>query len=170
MTAVKVAALSLKHRTNKHAKPRIIIFCGHPLEEEQADYERLGKKLRQNNVAIDIINFANPDNVPKLQTLVDSANKNDNSHFLDVPLGVSQLTDVLFTSPILMGDQFGGAEGGAGAADGTNGMVVDVANGGAGAGGLNAFGVDLENDPELAQALRISMDEERARQNEEAKN
>jgi len=66
MTAVKVAALSLKHRTNKHAKPRIIIFCGHPLEEEQSEYEKLGKKLRQNNVAIDIINFANPDNVPKL--------------------------------------------------------------------------------------------------------
>jgi len=167
MTAVKVAALSLKHRINKNSKPRIVIFCGHPLEEEQSDFERLGKRLRQNNVAIDVINFANPDNVPKLQTLVDSANKNDNSHFLDVPLGVSVLTDILFTSPILLGDEFGGA--GAAAADGSGGMVVDVAAGGQGVGGLNQFGVDLENDPELAQALRISMDEERARQNEEAK-
>ena len=162
MTAVKVAALSLKHRTNKNAKPRIIIFCGHPLEEEQSDFERLGKRLRQNNVAIDIINFSNPDNVPKLQTLVDSANKNDNSHFLDVPLGVSQLTDVLFTSPILMGDQFGGAEGAP--ADGSGGMVTDIA-----AGGQGAIGMDLENDPELAQALRISMEMERQRQNEEVK-
>ena len=43
-------------------------------------------------------------------------------------------------------------------------MVVDVADGGPGApGGLNQFGDDLMNDPELAQALRISMDEERAR-------
>ena len=46
MTAVKVAQLSLKHRMNKNAKPRVVIFCGHPLEEEQADYERLGKRLR----------------------------------------------------------------------------------------------------------------------------
>jgi len=119
-----------------------------------------------------VINFANPDNVPKLQALVDAANKNDNSHFLDVPMGVSMITDVLFTSPILQGDDFGGAgAAGAGAADGTNGMVNDVLGGGPGAagGGLGQFGVDFENDPELAQALRISMDEERARQTEDAK-
>jgi 26S proteasome regulatory subunit N10 len=119
-----------------------------------------------------VINFANPDNVPKLQALVDAANKNDNSHFLDVPMGVSMITDVLFTSPILQGDDFGGAGApGAGAADGTNGMVNDVLGGGPGAagGGLGQFGVDFENDPELAQALRISMDEERARQTEEEK-
>lgn len=116
-----------------------------------------------------MINFANPDNVPKLQALVDSANKNDNSHFLDVPMGVSMITDVLFTSPILQGeDAFGGA--GAGAADGTNGMVVDVAAGGAPGGGAGQFGgVNFENDPELAQALMISMNEERARQNEDNK-
>jgi len=115
-------------------------------------------------VAIDVINFANPENVPKLQALVDSANKSDNSHFLDVPLGVSMITDVLFTSPILQGEDFNGMGGMP--ADGSAGMVVDVAAGGP---GLNQFGLDLENDPELAQALRISMDEERARQNEDAK-
>jgi len=134
ITAVKVAQLSLKHRMNKNAKPRVVIFCGHPLEEDVAEYERLGKRLRQNNVAIDVINFANPDNVIKLQALVEAANKNDNSHFLDVPMGVSMITDVLFTSPILQGDDFGGA-GAAGAADGTNGMQTDVLNGGAGAPG-----------------------------------
>lgn len=85
-------------------------------------------------------------------------------------MGVSMITDVLFTSPILQGDDFGGA-GAAGAADGTNGMVNDVLGGGnpgAAGGGLGQFGVDFENDPELAQALRISMDEERARQTEDA--
>ena len=45
---------------------------------------------------------------------------------------------------------------------------------GAGAGqpvGAGQFGgVNFENDPELAQALMISMNEERARQNEDAKN
>lgn len=172
MTAVKVAQLSLKHRINKNAKPRIVIFCGHPLDEEQSEFEELGKRLRQNNVAIDVINFANPDNVPKLQALIESANKNDNSHFLDVPIGISMITDVLFTSPILQSEDFGGAAPMGGAADGSAGMVVDAVGGGpAAAGGLGGnFGVDLENDPELAQALRISMDEERARQNEDTKN
>ena len=170
MTAVKVAQLSLKHRMNKNAKPRVVIFCGHPLEEELADFERLGKRLRQNNVAIDVINFANPDNVPKLQALVEAANKNDNSNFLDVPQGVSMITDVLFTSPILHGEDAANF-GGAAPADGAGGMVTDVLDGGAGAPGAggNQFGADFENDPELAQALRISMDEERARQVDENK-
>ena len=49
-------------------------------------------------------------------------------------------------------------------------MVVDqLAGGPSAAGGLNQFGDDLMNDPELAQALRISMDEERARQNADTK-
>lgn len=145
----------MKHRLNKNQKQRIVIFCGHPLAEEQAQFERLGKQLRQNNVAIDVINFANPDNVPKLQALVDSANKSDNSHFLDVPLGVSMITDVLFTSPILHSEDYGG--GAAGAADGTGGMVTDVLNGGPGAAGMAGLGADFANDPELAQALMISM-------------
>jgi len=46
MTAVKVAQLSLKHRMNKNAKPRVVIFCGHPLDEEQGEFESLGKRLR----------------------------------------------------------------------------------------------------------------------------
>ena len=53
-------------------------------------------------------------------------------------MGVSMITDVLFTSPILQGDDYGAA-GAAGAADGTNGMVTDVLGGGgagAGAGGV----------------------------------
>ena len=100
-------------------------------------------------MAIDVINFANPDNVPKLQTLVDSANKNDNCHFLDVPLGVSMITDVLFTSPILQNEDMMGAGAGAGA-DGANGMVVDVAAGGAPGAGAGLDFANFENDPELA--------------------
>ena len=54
-------------------------------------------------------------------------------------MGVSMITDVLFTSPILQGDDYGaGAGAAATGADGANGMVVDVAAGGPGAaGGMN---------------------------------
>ena len=104
-----------------------------------------------------MINFANPENVPKLQTLVDNANKSDNCCFLDVPLGVSMITDVLFTSPILQSEGYG--DMGGAAADGTNGMVNDVLAGGnaGGPGAMAGLGNDFANDPELAQALMISM-------------
>ena len=62
-------------------------------------------RLKKNNVSIDVINFAHPDNVSRLQTLVSAANQGGEDvptcHFLDVPEGVTHITDVLITSPIL---------------------------------------------------------------------
>jgi hypothetical protein len=82
--------------------------------------------MKRNNVAIDVINFAHPENVPKIEALVHAANSNGNSHFLDVPLGVAMITDVLIASPIIndMGDMdMGGAVGaGAGAGAGAAGV------------------------------------------------
>ena len=162
-TAVKVAQLSLKHRMNKSQRQRIVIFVGHPIREEVADCEDLGKRLRRNNVAIDVINFAHPDNVPKLQALVSCANNNDNSHFLDVPMGVSMITNVLFTSPILSGEE------GAAANVEMNGAGVPANLGGADAGGQFAEygGINPDLDPELAMALKVSLEEDRAKQKQE---
>lgn len=137
----------------------MIIFVGHPLKEQEADFEELGVRMKRNNVAIDVINFAHPENVPKLQALVNAANNNGNSHFLDVPLGVSMITDVLIASPIINEGMEGmdmGAMGGA-----------DVAGAGAGAPAQSEFadygGINPNIDPELAMAIRISLEEERAR-------
>lgn len=121
---------------------------------------------------IDIINFANPDNVPKLKALVEAANNSDESHFLDVPIGVSMITDVLFTSPILHGNDAGAGAAGGMPADGSGGMVTDVAGGGHAAGGgqfAEFGGINPDMDPELAMALKVSMEEERARQTEATK-
>jgi len=75
------------------------------------------------------------------------------------------ITDVLFTSPILHGDDAGGA-GGHVPADGSAGMVVDGPGGPAAGGGQFAEfgGINPDMDPELAMALKVSMEEERARQ------
>ena len=100
-TALKVGQLSLKHRLNKSQRQRIIAFVGHPILQSLEECEDLGKRLKRNNVGVDVINFANPENVPKLEALVSAASNQSNSHFLDVPLGISMITDVLFTSPIL---------------------------------------------------------------------
>ena len=159
-TAIKVGQLSLKHRQNKSQRQRIITFVGHPLLETLEQCEDLGKRLRRNNVAIDVINFANPDNVPKLEALVNAANNQSNSHFMDVPMGCTMITDVLFTSPILGNDDVpgggpGGAEGGAAAGGDFGGP----------AGGQFAEygGINPNTDPDLAMALKVSLEEERAR-------
>lgn len=78
-------------------------------------------------------------------------------------MGASMITDLLFTSPILQGED---AQANAGmaagvAADGSAGMVVDAAAGGAGVPGAatdNQFGgINYNMDPELAHAIQISM-------------
>lgn len=68
-----------------------------------------------------------------------------NSHLVTVPPGPNVLSDVLVSSPIISGPD--------GAPSGVSG------------GGANfEFGVDPSLDPELALALRLSMEEEQARQ------
>jgi len=98
---------------NKMQKSRIIVFVGHPLEDDIAEFEELGIRLRRNAVNIDVINFANPENVAKLTALVNAANDSNQSHFLDVPLGVAMITDVLITSPIFNSEDGGMNMGGA---------------------------------------------------------
>ena len=71
-------------------------------------------RLKKNNVCIDIVNFANPANVPLLEGLVSCANSGSddepNSHFLDIPEGLGTIMDVLVTSPILASEPGEGAQ------------------------------------------------------------
>uniref|UniRef100_A0A061RPU3 26S proteasome non-ATPase regulatory subunit 4 homolog n=1 Tax=Tetraselmis sp. GSL018 TaxID=582737 RepID=A0A061RPU3_9CHLO len=156
-TAVQIAQLCLKHRQNKNQRQRIVIFSGSPVSEEKEKLVKIGKKLKKNNVALDIVNFgSDDDNSEKLEAFHGAVNSSDNSHLVSVPAGVV-LSDTLMTSPVFQqdgGSGFGGAAGGEGGA-------------GAGAGGGDGFefGVDPNLDPELALALRVSLEEERARQN-----
>ena len=107
-------------------------------------------RLNRNAVAIDIINFANPQNVTKLESLVNAAENGNGCHFLDVPLGIANILDVMIASPIINPDDggaMGGVEGGAAGVPG-------------GAGSHAEFGgIDPNLDPELAMAMRISLEE-----------
>jgi 26S proteasome regulatory subunit N10 len=149
ITAVKVAQLSLKHRQNKVQKQRIIIFCGHPASGSVEDFEDLGMRLKKNQVAVDVINFGHPENVEKLRLLVETANQGGadfpQSHFLDVPPTCASIMDVLITSPILQPEDAGG----------------DQPNPAAG-GDFADLGFDPNMDPELAMAIRMSMEEANA--------
>ncbi|KAJ3159006.1 hypothetical protein HDU86_002175 [Geranomyces michiganensis] len=144
-TGVQIAQLALKHRQNKNQKQRIIVFVGSPLQEEEKALVRLGKKLKKNNVAVDVINFGEEaENTTKLEAFIAAVNSSENSHLVSIPPGPHILSDVLLSSPIVAGE--------------------DGAPPGFASGGGFEFGVDPNLDPELALALRISMEEEAARQ------
>jgi 26S proteasome regulatory subunit N10 len=55
--AIQIASLSLKHRANKNQRQRIIAFVASPLNESPKELEAIGKKLKKNQIAIDIVNL-----------------------------------------------------------------------------------------------------------------
>ncbi|KAL8168401.1 hypothetical protein V2J09_009900 [Rumex salicifolius] len=158
-SGIQVAQLALKHRQNKKQQQRIIVFVGSPVKYDKKTLELIGRKLKKNSVALDVVSFGEDEEgkTEKLEALVASVNNNDSSHFIHVPSGPSALCDVLISSPIFSGDGEGSGFAAAAAA--------------AAAGGVSGFdfGVDPNIDPELAMALRVSMEEERARQEAAAK-
>jgi len=150
--ALQVSALALKHRRNKNGDQRIVVFVGSPIVDEEAKLVKLAKNLKKNNIAVDIIAMGEYEvNEGKLKAFMETVDKNSNSNLLVIPAGVLP-SEVLMSSPVITGGDVGGPTGGAG--------------GGAGAAAA-AFaeygGVDPSVDPELAMALRASMEEERAR-------
>lgn len=159
LKAIKVAQLSLKHRMNKNQRQRIVVFVGHPLDGTEEDFEDVGARLKKNAVSVDVINFAHPDNVSRLTTLVQTANAGSedapNCHFLDVPAGVTHITDVMITSPIVQPDDMGGAAAGGGGAAGADDP-------------MRAMGIDPSLDPELAEAIRLSMMDQNQAANNDA--
>jgi 26S proteasome regulatory subunit N10 len=88
-TAIAIAQLALKHRPNKALRQRVVVFVGSPLEDASPDAERalirLAKKLKKNNVALDVIAFgdgieeAGEDGRSILRTFVETASSSDNS-------------------------------------------------------------------------------------------
>ncbi|KAF8984599.1 Inorganic pyrophosphatase [Entomortierella lignicola] len=146
-TSVQIAQLALKHRQNKNQRQRIIVFVGSPVEEDEKTLVKLAKKLKKNNIAVDVVNFGEEaENTTKLEAFVAAVNSNDNSNLVTVPPGPHLLSDILVSSAIVAGE------------DGSAPAYVSSG------GGSYEFGVDPNLDPELALALRISLEEERARQ------
>jgi 26S proteasome regulatory subunit N10 len=74
-TSLSIAQLALKHRENKNQRQRIVAFVGSPIEDTQDSLVKLGKKLRKNNVLVDIVVFGDEgmENEGKLGALVDAA-------------------------------------------------------------------------------------------------
>ncbi|KAI0302975.1 hypothetical protein BC826DRAFT_982596 [Russula brevipes] len=165
-TAIAIAQLALKHRQNKNLRQRVVVFVGSPLEDASPDAERalvrLAKKLKKNNVALDVIAFgdgieeAGEDGHSILRAFVEAASSSDNSRYLAIPPGPHLLSSVILNSPILAGDR--------GIPDELAAVPGGADPAGSGVPSQFEFGVDPSLDPELAMALRMSMEEEAARQ------
>ena len=77
--SVQIAQLALKHRKNKNGGQRIIVFVGSPIAEDKKTLQKVGKQLKKNNVAIDVVSMGEmEENQEKLLELVNSTNSNDN--------------------------------------------------------------------------------------------
>ncbi len=111
--------------------------------------------MKKNQISIDFIAFGDldPENTKKLEAFNENIKGGDGSHLEIIQPGPSLLSDHIISTPILAGEGVaprGGDTGAEGAGD-------------AGGGGFD-FGIDPSADPELALALRMSMEEEKARQ------
>jgi len=154
LSSMQVAQLVLKHRQNKNQHQRVIVFVGSPIGIGTNELVRLGKRLKKNSIAVDIVNFGEEaENTEKLEAFISAVDSNDNSHLITVPPGPHILSDILVSSPIIRGEESGSGMSGVGSS----------------ASDFGGFGVDPNLEPELALALKVSMEEERARQEEARK-
>lgn len=145
----------MKHRQNKSQRQRIIVFTCSPIPDDEKALVKLAKKMKKSSISIDFVAFGelDDDTTKKLTAFNEGVKGNEGSHIAIIPPGPGLLSDQLIASPIMN-------EGGS------------VPSGGGGDGGASdnfEFGVDPSMDPELALALRMSMEEEKARVEKAAK-
>eukprot|EP01060_Flectonema_neradi_P013691 TRINITY_DN2042_c1_g3_i1.p1 TRINITY_DN2042_c1_g3~~TRINITY_DN2042_c1_g3_i1.p1 ORF type:complete len:379 (+),score=103.78 TRINITY_DN2042_c1_g3_i1:77-1138(+) len=139
---LQVGQLGLKHRMNKNQRQRIVAFIGSKVDNTEKELVMLAKRLKKNSVSVDIVCFGCDENIPLLEKFIETVNSKqqdkDTSHLLVVQEGQS-VADTMCSSAIINPD-------------------------GPPSGGGSMFDVDPNLDPELAMVLRMSMEEERARQ------
>jgi 26S proteasome regulatory subunit N10 len=137
------------------------MFNCSPIEEDEKNLIKLAKKMKKTGISIDIVAFGelSDDTTKKLQAFSDNVQSAEGSYLATIPPSANLLSDSLIATPLLGGDGTSGA-GGAGGSGG---------EGGASGGTDFEFGVDPSIDPELALALRMSFEEEKARQEKDKK-
>ncbi|KAL4446049.1 hypothetical protein ABPG74_011041 [Tetrahymena malaccensis] len=160
LNALQIAQLGLKHRKNKNMRQRIIVFVASPIVEDEKALERVAKQLKKNNVSVDVINLcqSGDNQIGKLDKFIQTVNSGDSSYFLNVQSGITSLTETLFNSPVLnrfLNNSSANQAFNAGSVPNNPSQV----------GGANPFaeygGIDPSEDPELAQAMKLSLEEEK---------
>lgn len=123
------------------------MFIASPVVVDNAELTKLSKRLKKEKVNVDIINFGEESNDSILSEFVNTINGKEGtgSHFVSIA-APANLSDALFSSSIFQSE-----------------------DGGLPAGFGPGYQFGMEDDPELAMALRISMEETRLKQEADAK-
>lgn len=164
-TAISVATLALHHRANKSQRQRVVVLVCSDLDpkndsnDTEKELIKLAKKCKKNKISVDFVAFGDAVSsetktiLEKFVEAVGGASSNEGNYLVVIPPGPGLLSDSLVTTPIVNSGAPGGGEG------------MDGVENTGGAGGANnfEFGIDPATDPELAMALRMSMEEEQNR-------
>jgi 26S proteasome regulatory subunit N10 len=174
--ALEVAHLALKHRSNKNGGQRIVVFVGSPIKEDAKGMTRLGKKLKKSGVSLDIISMGDDlENDERLRALLEAVDKGGASHWVHVPSGPGLImADVIVSSPVFFGGEgvdpdvaavaaAEAASGGGGAASSAASTSGGSSSSASSGGARPMMGVDPNVDPELYEAIQMSLREEAER-------
>jgi len=144
LSAIQVAQLALKHRQNKNGGQKIIVFVGSPLEDaEVKTFERVGARLKKNNITMGIVGFLGSGddekgNKEKLEALFKGVKKAETSNIVLLEPSTQIVADILLSGPLF----------------GNRGGDQDLG------GGVGGVGVDPNLDPEYALAIQLSLKEQ----------
>ncbi|CAI6376713.1 unnamed protein product [Macrosiphum euphorbiae] len=151
LTGIKVAHLALKHHQGKNHKMRIIAFIGSTIGLDEKEIIQLAKRLKKEKVNVDVVSLGIEDeNSDVLTAFVSVLNGKDSggSHLIAVPPG-SHFSEALVSAPVIQEK------------DGASGAGLGRT--------VYKFGVDANEDPKLTLSMLISMEEQRAIQEQEAR-
>jgi 26S proteasome regulatory subunit N10 len=152
ITTLNIAILALKHRQNKNQRQRIIMFVGSPLKHSEEELLAIGKKLKRNSIAVNIISYGSVDvNKGKLEKFVEMVNNNNNSSMVSVEPGFV-IVDALFSSSLMGGDQ-------------PDQVMEDNIGGGGGSSGQPTGNIMPQSqfDKDMQKAFELSNEEENKR-------
>ncbi|GJY96124.1 26S proteasome non-ATPase regulatory subunit 4 [Tanacetum coccineum] len=95
---IMAAEMALKPFQNEN-RLRILVFIGGPVKDKKKRLEMTGKRLKENNVAVDVVSFGeqSQENGEKLEAFVAAVNNKDNSRVVQVQ-EVSSICDALLSS------------------------------------------------------------------------
>lgn len=145
---MNVAQLCLKHRINKNQRQRIVVFVSSKVNASDEELAKLAIKLKRNSIAVDLVNICEDSNKEKLQKV------NCNYQFIEAISSENNSKFVNFESnnDMILKDYL--------SADGFFGEAYRNQN----VGGEADF-----MDENLQIALRISLEEEKNRLEEQEK-
>lgn len=129
------------------------MFVGSPIKHSEEELLAVGKKLKRNSIAVNIIAYGNlDDNRGKLDKFINLVNNNNNSTVVYVEPGFA-IVDSLFSSTLMSQNQ--------------DQMQVDNVGGAVGGGNQGGMVPQSQFDRDLQRAFELSAEEDRKRKQTE---